>query len=965
MARLLEREVELQRLTATLDAARQGRGALAVVEGAAGTGKSALLGEVAVLAAERGLRTLVARGGELERELPYGAVRQLFERLVASAAADAREVWLAGAAAPAARLLTPDAAPAAPPAADPELGPRHAVYWLASNLAHEQPLLVAVDDLHWVDVSSLRALGYLAHRIADLPLALVLALRPDEPGAPLETIHALCDQPEARRMALAALPRAAVATIVRESVPGADDADCAACFAASAGNPLFLRELLRTIAVPGRRSSLAEAAREAAVASVGSRVLRRIRELGPSATPLARAMAVLGDGGRLGHAATVAGLDEGEAAAAASRMRRIEILASEDPFAFVHPVVRRSVYDEHTVTERDAAHAAAARLLEAEGAPVEVVAAQLAEVRPSGSDGVVAVLRRAADAALRRDAPEAAVAALRRALEEGAPRPGRVELLHELGRLELVGRDPAAVGHLGEALALARDPRERGRIALVLTEILINVGRWSEGVALISSAAAELGEGDPQLALELETFRAVIRAFDPEGVAGFDRDRDRLEALARADTWAGRALSVLLAAALAARGGPVGEVLRLCEQGLRDGRLLAERGAGGWASAQVLSALVLVEATDRAAEVADRLEAEARTQGSLVGVLGAQGFRGWMLARAGDLGGAEELLRPALEAARANEMMMMVTTGLWMLRDPLLELPSLDDVAALVETFPLDPTFAGTGGGAMHIAVRGELRAARGERPAAVADLRAAGATFAGLGFGPVHAGWRSALALALGPEGRDEARALVGEELALADASGLDRPRGIALRAAGLLAGAEEAIGPLARSVAVLEGSPARLEHARSLVELGAALRRLGRRVDAREPLTAGAELALRCGAHRLLERARDELRAAGARPRRVVRSGVAALTASERRVVRLAAAGRTNAEIAQELFVSLKTVETHLMHAYAKLGLAGRGARRRLGELLEGAREEARDGGGAPVRAEPARRPKIRVGP
>jgi DNA-binding CsgD family transcriptional regulator len=158
-----------------------------------------------------------------------------------------------------------------------------------------------------------------------------------------------------------------------------------------------------------------------------------------------------------------------------------------------------------------------------------------------------------------------------------------------------------------------------------------------------------------------------------------------------------------------------------------------------------------------------------------------------------------------------------------------------------------------------------------------------------------------------------------------------------VALRAAGLIRGGEDGFDCLLRSVALLRDSPARLEHARSLVELGAALRRHGQRAAAHEPLLAGRELAHFCGAERLVARAAEELCAAGARPRRIARTGLEALTPSERRAVRMAADGRSNPEIAQELFVSLNTVETHLSHAYAKLGLTGPGARRRLAAALE----------------------------
>ena len=139
---------------------------------------------------------------------------------------------------------------------------------------------------------------------------------------------------------------------------------------------------------------------------------------------------------------------------------------------------------------------------------------------------------------------------------------------------------------------------------------------------------------------------------------------------------------------------------------------------------------------------------------------------------------------------------------------------------------------------------------------------------------------------------------------------------------------------------MAALDGSPALLERARSLAELGAALRRDGQRAAARDPLARALDLAARCGARPLAARAREELKAAGARPRRPWRTGVDALTPSELRVARLAAEGRSNREIAYELYVTLKAVEGHLARAYAKLGIEGRsqlaralGTRKRLG--------------------------------
>jgi DNA-binding CsgD family transcriptional regulator len=178
----------------------------------------------------------------------------------------------------------------------------------------------------------------------------------------------------------------------------------------------------------------------------------------------------------------------------------------------------------------------------------------------------------------------------------------------------------------------------------------------------------------------------------------------------------------------------------------------------------------------------------------------------------------------------------------------------------------------------------------------------------------------------------------LAEEELDDARVFGGPRAIGCALRTLGLVTGGEEGIGPLQESVAVLVGSYAKLEHARSLVELGAGLRRTNRRAEARQPLADGLDLACRCGARALVQRAREELHAAGSRPRRMMRTGVESLTPSELRVVRMAAAGASNRDIAQELYITPKTVEGHLGHAYLKLDLSGREARGCLGAILTG---------------------------
>ena len=141
-----------------------------------------------------------------------------------------------------------------------------------------------------------------------------------------------------------------------------------------------------------------------------------------------------------------------------------------------------------------------------------------------------------------------------------------------------------------------------------------------------------------------------------------------------------------------------------------------------------------------------------------------------------------------------------------------------------------------------------------------------------------------------------------------------------------GLVEGGTAGIGLLREAVDVLASSEARLEHARPLVDLGAALRRANQRTEARERLREGGDLARRVGAFGLAARANAEIAATGARPRKVLQTGLDALTASERRVAQLAADGMSNQEIAQTLFVTIKTVEVHLSHAYRKLEIRSR---------------------------------------
>lgn len=935
-APLLERDSELAVLESAATNAAVGAGSVVLIAGAAGVGKSALLAAGGAAARRQGVAVYNARGSELEQELPFGVIRQLLEPALGRLGPSEHAGLFGGAAAPAERLFRD--VPLDQRAAGDGFAILHALFWLLSGLA-ERPVMLAVDDLHWVDPPSLRALHYLAGRIVELPVLLAATLRRHDSTPGAELAGRFEEAPGVQTLELAALSRSAAAALVRKEIPGADPELCAAFVESSAGNPFYLRELLRTVTVPRAQGLTVDHVRGAALSAVGDRILRRLAAgAGGVAPRLAKAMAVLGASGRLDAAAAVAGLEAGPAAEAALAMRRAEILGTEDPFTWVHPLVQRSIYDGLTVVERDQLHDRAAGVLELAGAGPGVIAVHLGARRPAGSSRVVGALLAAVDDALGRDAPELAVNLLDRALAEGAEQPNRATLLLRLGQVEVTRRNPAAAEALREARRLTRDIRLRTLAALALAESLVFEGRWEEATSLTEEALREVEGGDEDLALELELARALICAMDPQLATSFHRDRVRLHGLASGRSWPARALSAALAMTDSLAGEPHEQVIALCDHALADGVLLGERGAGAFSPGHIGVALIAVDELDRGMRLADELEGAARTQGSVANTVVAALLRGIGLVRRGELGAADELLRPVIELAAEQGILLLEVTGLFYAVDAMLERSSLEDLGQLARSLVMPPAFAEAAGGAWLGFCRGRLLAEQGAQAEAQIELEHAVSIFGALNFGPLHAPARSALALVLPLDERERARELADEELVLARRAGLPRACGIALRAAGLLAEPADRIGLLRESATTLERSPARYEHALALLELGAALRRARRPLDAREPLEAALELGYACGAERLVERAREELIAAGRRPRRVARTGFAALTASERRVVRLAAQGRSNAEIAQALFLSVKTIETHLTNAYGKLGLAGAGARRQLPDIVAG---------------------------
>jgi DNA-binding CsgD family transcriptional regulator len=910
---LLEREDELELLGRAVDEARAASGRMVLVEGPPGIGKTRLVDSARAAGHERGMRVLSARASELDRQFPFGVVRQLFEPLLAAADGDRRARWLQGAAARAAPLLGAGELDAA---GDDPLVHLHALYWLVANLADDGPLTLAVDDLHWADPSSLRFLRFLLPRLAELPVLLVAATRADEPGIDREPIDALATDPLTLVLRPAPLTDAGVAELVRsEFGPEVDGGFADACRVATGGNPFLLGELLRELGSEGvaptsERVPLVE---QLAPPTVARAVLLRLARLGPEASALARAVAVLGDAVPLHRAASLAGLRDEQAEAVAAALGRAGILAAARPLSFAHPILRAAVYSDMDAGERASGHRRAADLLAGEGAADDEVAVHLLETEPAADPGVAAQLRGAARQARARGAPAVAMACLRRALAEPPPPQERRGVLLDLASAELHGGQPArAAEHFEEGLAGDVDPRVRAERVREWAIALQALDRHDEAFAVRERALDEVSGIDDEAARSLE---AGLVASAGLHLLRLDWARERLRGRGPTSvhTPASARLVAMQAYFEAFYGGAVAaEVAETAERTLDTRELLEDEGTYPTTSFfAAVEVLWLADRVDAARAALDRALDEARRRGSQLIFACVSGWRCRLLARSGALREAEADARSCAELALPQGAFTFAPPMLGYVLNALIDRGALDYAERVLEESGFAERPAGQNLSLYPMAhARGRLRARRRDLDGARADFRALASR---------GARWNTDLTLVppvlAAPELPDfplDADAMLTQ----AEEWGTQRAIGMALHAAGRL---EEA-------VAALEDSPARVEYAHALVDLGAALRRSNRRAAAREPLRRALDLADACGAEPLAERARHELHAAGGRPRRPRNSGVDSLTPSERRIAEMAADGLSNPEIAQALFVTRKTVEAHLAGAYRKLDIRSR---------------------------------------
>lgn len=922
---LIEREHEMDRLETALKDGSAGRGSTVLIEGPPGIGKSTLLDHARRIADDLGVTATSASAAEFESGLGFTVIRSLLAGPLSELSTEERTSVFEGAAHLALGplgLRDPSEAALEPGAAV------HGLYWLCANLADRKPLLLAIDDLHWADEPSLLFLGYLARRASEHPLVICATTRPIE-REPSERYLAALAEASSGVVTPHALRAEGVAHVVGRTfkAPPAPEF-CEACARVTGGNPFLLMEMLTAKSADGVEPTAEEADRigEFGSATLSRTLLSRVARLGPDARRVAGVAAILGQDAELRRVAALCDLDEGIVVDAVEGLRREGILARDGVLEFAHPLIRHAVYTDIGEPARGLGHLHAARLLDADGEHSRV-APHLLLAERKADPWVVERLRTEAAAALDSGAPTTAAELLERALAEPADPGDRPALGLDLGRAHLRGGDAhSATDALRKALDLADEPMSRAEIAIELGRALRFAGHIPEAIALFDEAVKNLPAGHHDLEMSIEFEIAVswhVAQPEPQWI---ERLADAAQC-ADGSTLPDRAVRAMYAIVAAFTGATeAAEVARLAQSsitpdGATDPPLILQGTA---------TALALSGSLSEALRVLDHALDICRRTGD-VAQFGLVSFtRTWVANHAGRVLEGQADAQTVLDTPLISPVFGNYAVAHLMVA--LIERDATDEANRVLNEYGLAESSGELENvtDAVILWARGRLHLTSGRLRDAAEDLDRCQRILQRAGFtGPAFGEFRehSALTyLALGE--RETARGIALEYVQLSRGYGAPRGLGVALRTLGLVEGGAHGLELLAESVEVLAESEAALDHAKSLVEYGAALRRAGKALPATDLLRQGLDLASRCGALAVANRARDELVAAGARPRRERLTGPESLTASELRVARMAAGGRSNPEIAQALFVTRHTVEVHLTHAYRKLGIRSRDA-------------------------------------
>ncbi|OKJ94622.1 hypothetical protein AMK26_32980 [Streptomyces sp. CB03234] len=863
---LLEREPELAAATRAVEAlcGTTASGGLLIYRGEAGIGKTALLGAVRRLA-EGQCTVRGARGGETVTSVPFHVVRQLLRPALADLGDD-RIRHLFGdwydVAAPALGI----AAPSGPPA-DPQ-GVRDGLDRVLARLAERhraRPLVLLVDDAHWVDTESLTWLASLAVSLPSLPLLVVLAHRPDPPDGPAGTLLDRLGDAARLRVTLYPFSPGATTELARATLGDrADDPFCREVWAVTGGNPYETVELLAKVQDrmldPVERS--VARLRDLGASARGSGLVARLERLGTGPTRLAWAAAVLGTDISRSLAASLAGMTPAEAAGCAERLREARIVTGSDPLEFAHPLIATAIYRSIPPATRTAMHGRAAWAVARAGLGAAAASRHLLEIHPDDDEEVVAQLREAAREHLAVGAPEAARRCLERALQEPPPPHAYAQVLYELGCAALLTSPPATVRHLRSALALpGLDGDLRTDATCRLAQALAHNDQLREAAHSVATEAARTTSGTARMRLQAAHFMYEgFRATEDDGPGRSRRLADLADHLPGADN-AERALLSLRAFDAMLRGEDAEHVLDLCDRALLDGR--PARGLSwtdtdwGFETPAMVGvtyaftdrpdrALVLFEEAVRAFEISGWSGTHLAFAHTLVGLAHR---------RRGDLALAESYLREGLRLAdRVGTGLPVQWDAACLLIDTLLARGQVTEARGVATRYRFGPPWPSAMIMPDGPCVHGRLLLAEGRTKEAVTELEAAGRAFEARDrHNALWAPWAFDLARALATEDPSRAARLATRARVQAERFGTDTAIGEALRCAALFARPDEAVQLLAQAVHHLEASPSAYEHALARHQYALAL-------GSPAELTRAATLATASGADTLAARARTD---------------------------------------------------------------------------------------------------------
>jgi ATP/maltotriose-dependent transcriptional regulator MalT len=949
---LVGRDPELDTLDRGLAEIADGRAAAVEVTGEPGIGKTRLLAELMARADAKGFLVLSGSASELERDLPFGVFADALDEFVVSIDPRRLEALDDRGRAELAQVFPSLAAYAgdrAPALQDERYRIHRAVRDLLERLSAAKPMVLVLDDLHWADSGSIELLGTLLRRPPAAPVLLAMAARPRQVperfSAVLERAHRAGTL---ARIEVAALSREQADELLHGTVSGRA---VTTIFEASGGNPLYLEQLARSFAQTETVTHSAAAVSLAGVevpAAVAASLRQELAELTPDARRVLEGAAAAGDPFEPELAAAAAAVEEATAIEALDELLRRDLIRTTDVprrFSFRHPLVRRAVYEAIPGGWRLTAHERCADALAARGASAATRAHHVEQAGRHGDPEAIAVLREAGDSLALR-APDGAArwyeAALR-LLPETAPVEERIDLLSAVASARAAtGRFDDSRAALLEALRLAPADDETLRVRLAVSSAGVEqlLGHHAEARARLERTLDTLADPVSPEAVALMISLALDSFYRP-ALGGW---RPGIEqAIELATNYGDRPLAASALAVAAVLCSYVSEIGDSHAYGTRAAALVDAMPDDELAVhldgiVQLTAAEAYSERFDESIAHGHRALAVARLtgRGDVVPTLVPSLWTAlWMRGR---LREGAELLDGAIEGARlsANSQMLVL---LIMNRGITAALAGDVDVALALatESWELARDFPGSILDTWTNFALAGANIESGDHARAAEPLLAAGG---GEDMEQIPGVWRALtldwltrcrLALGHGDEAERSAKAaaVVAEStpLRLGTAWAKRAIAAVALDRGACSSAAEHALS----SAAVADEVGAPLEAAFSLGLAGRALAQAGDRSRAADVLERAAGAFDACGAIRYRDDAERELRRLGRHVSRTRRGrsegvGLESLTERELQVARLVVERKTNPEIAAELFLSLKTVETHMRNIFAKLGVSSR---------------------------------------